>query len=499
MPGYILAIDQGTTGSTVVVLGSDARIVGKATTEFPQHYPKPGWVEHDLDDIWTSVLRSLAGALAESHVDAARCEAIGITNQRETTVVWDRVTGEPIHRAIVWQDRRTADRCRALAAAGHEELFADRAGLVLDPYFSGTKIAWILDAVPGARAKAKAGDLCFGTIDSWLVYRLTGGAVHITDATNASRTLLYDLRSGAWDEELASHVDVPIAMLPEVRGCAEIYGKTRGVPGLPDGIPIAGIAGDQQAALFGQTCFEVGDAKCTYGTGAFLLMNTGNVAVRSRARLLTTVAWRIAGETTYALEGSAFIAGAAVQWLRDGLGILKRASDVEAKAREVLDADGVVFVPALAGLGAPHWDPDARGTICGITRGTTAAHLCRATLDGIAAQIVDLADAMATDAGRPLARLRVDGGAAANDLLMQIEADLLGAHVDRPRSVETTALGAAYLAGLGVGLFENLGAIVAAHRIEKTFAPQIADAEREARMAQWRSAVRRARSEMGAA
>ncbi|MBC7173986.1 MAG: glycerol kinase GlpK, partial [Polyangiaceae bacterium] len=353
MPGYILAIDQGTTGSTVVVLGGDARVVGKATTEFPQHYPKPGWVEHDLEDIWASVLRSLSSVFAESRVDPLRCEAIGITNQRETTVVWDRKTGEPIHRAIVWQDRRTADHCRALRASGHEPLFSERTGLVLDPYFSGTKIAWILDAVPGARAKAASGDLCFGTIDSWLVYRLTGGKIHITDATNASRTLLYDLRVGSWDEELASLIDVPTAMLPEVRGSAEVYGTTHGVPGLPDGIPIAGIAGDQQAALFGQTCFGVGDAKCTYGTGAFLLMNTGMTPVQSSAKLLTTVAWRIRGETTYALEGSAFIAGAAVQWLRDGLGILKHASEVEHRAREVFDADGVVFVPALSGLGAP--------------------------------------------------------------------------------------------------------------------------------------------------
>ncbi len=499
MPGYILAIDQGTTGSTVVVLGGDARIVGKATTEFPQHYPKPGWVEHDLEEVWASVLRSLSGALRESRVDPMRCEAIGITNQRETTVVWDRLTGEPIHRAIVWQDRRTAERCRELEADGRGPLFADRTGLVLDPYFSGTKIAWILDAVPGARAKAKAGDLCFGTIDSWLVYRLTGGAVHVTDATNASRTLLYDLRKGDWDGELASYLDVPTRVLPEVRGCAEVYGRTRGVPGLPDGIPIAGIAGDQQAALFGQTCFEVGDAKCTYGTGAFLLMNTGTAAVHSRTKLLTTVAWRLGDETTYALEGSAFIAGAAVQWLRDGLGLVKHASEIEARAREVEDAGGVVFVPALAGLGAPHWDPEARGMLYGMTRGTNAAHICRATLDGIAAQIVDLASAMASDAGRPLARLRVDGGAAANDLLMQIQADLLGAHVDRPSSVETTALGAAYLAGLGVGMFESQRAIVAAHRIEMTFAPRIDGREREARMAQWRSAVRRARSEMGAA
>lgn len=499
MSGYILAIDQGTTGSTVAVIGADGHIVGKATTEFPQHYPKPGWVEHELDEIWSSVLRSVSSVFSSTGVDPMRCEGIGITNQRETTVIWDRLGGEPLHRAIVWQDRRTAERCRALDAAGYEALFMERTGLVIDPYFSGTKIAWILDAVPGARAKAKAGDVCFGTIDSWLVHRLTGGAVHITDVTNASRTLLYDLRKGEWDEELASYLDVPLGVLPEIRGCAEVYGKTRAVPGLPDGIPIAGIAGDQQAALFGQACFDVGDAKCTYGTGAFLLMNTGATAVSSRARLLTTVAWRIGGETTFALEGSAFIAGAAVQWLRDGLGLVERASEIEARALEVEDAGGVVFVPALSGLGAPHWDPEARGLLYGMTRGTNAAHICRATLDGIAAQIVDLATAMVSDAGRPITRLRVDGGAAANDLLMQIQADLLGTHVDRPSSIETTALGAAYLAGLGVGLFDSQRAITAAHRIEKTFAPRLDPGGREARMTQWRAAIRRARSETGAA
>jgi glycerol kinase len=500
MPGYILAIDQGTTGSTVVVLGHDARIVGKATTEFPQHYPKPGWVEHDLGEIWSSVLRSIDTVFRETGIAPTDIAAIGITNQRETTVLWDRRTGEPLHRAIVWQDRRTADRCRALVKAGHEVLFEERAGLLLDPYFSGTKIAFILDEVDRDRTRARGGDVAFGTIDSWLVNKLTGGAVHVTDATNASRTLLYDLRKGTWDEELASILGVPMQVLPEVRGCAEVYGKTKGVPGLPDGIPIAGMAGDQQAALFGQTCFAVGDAKCTYGTGAFLLMNTGTWAVRSKSRMLTTVAWKLGDVTTYALEGSAFIAGAAVQWLRDGLGILKSASEIEAKAREVEDSGGVVFVPALAGLGAPYWDPGARGLLYGITRGTTAAHLCRATLEGIASQIVDLADAMASDAGRPLARLRVDGGAAENDLLMQIQADLLGTVVDRPGSVETTALGAAYLAGLGVGLFDGQGAIVRAHRIDKSFAPGISGEERASRMTEWRSAVRRARSsDMGSA
>jgi glycerol kinase len=493
MGRHLLAIDQGTTGSTVVVLSDDARILGKATREFAQHYPKPGEVEHDLVDIEASIAGALVDAYAAAGVAPGECAGIGITNQRETTVVWDRATGAPIHRAIVWQDRRTADRCAALRAAGHEALFRSRTGLVLDPYFSGTKLAWILDAVPGARARAERGELAFGTIDSWLVWRLSGGAVHVTDATNASRTLLLDLHTGHWDTQLAALLDVPLAVLPEVRSSSEVYAHTRGFPGLPDGIPVAGIAGDQQAALFGQACFAPGEAKCTYGTGAFLLLNTGARAVPSTHGLLTTIAWRIGGQTTYALEGSAFIAGAAVQWLRDGLGIIRSASEVEALAAKVDSAGDVVFVPALAGLGAPHWDPHARGLITGITRDTTAAHLARATLEGIAFQIADLVEAMERDAGAPLGRLRVDGGAAANALLMQFQADVLGAPIDRPRSVETTALGAAYLAGLAVGVFADLDAVKRAHRVARAFAPEMEPAERKRRLAGWQDAVRRSR------
>ncbi|MCA9532400.1 MAG: glycerol kinase GlpK [Myxococcales bacterium] len=499
MSGFILSIDQGTTGSTVVVLSEDARVLGRANREFAQHYPKPGWVEHDLGEIWRSVTEASAEALARAEVQGHDCLAIGITNQRETTVVWDRKTGQPIHRAIVWQDRRTASACEALRDAGHLPLFRARTGLVLDPYFSGTKVAHILDTVPGARARAEAGELAFGTIDSWLVNRLTAGEVHVTDATNASRTLLFDIHRGAWDAELAGLLRVPMAMLPEVRSCSEVYGVTKGVPAMPDGIPIAGMAGDQQAALFGQTCFEVGDAKCTYGTGAFILMNTGKTPVPSEHGLLTTVAWRLGDETFYALEGSAFIAGAAVQWLRDGLGVIASAADIEARAREVESAGDVVFVPALAGLGAPHWDPHARGLIYGLTRDTNVAHLCRATLDGIAYQIMDLVRAMEQDAGASLARLRVDGGACNNDLLMQFQCDMLNAPVDRPVMTDTTALGAAYLAGLGVGLFANLDAIRAAHAVDRSFEPTMAAEERAERDARWQDAVRRARSDRGAA
>ena len=497
MPAYILSIDQGTTGSTVMVLSTDARVLGRANREFAQHFPASGWVEHDLDEIWESVEGALADSLAAAGVEGADCKAIGITNQRETTVVWDRATGEPIHRAIVWQDRRTAARCRELKERGLEPLFRERTGLVLDPYFSGTKVAWILDHVEGARARAEAGELAFGTIDSWLVHRISAGAVHITDVTNASRTLLYDIGEDRWDEELASYLEVPMSLLPEVRGCSEIYAETKGLAGLPDGVPIAGIAGDQQAALFGQGCYAIGDVKCTYGTGAFILMNTGAEKVPSKHGLLTTIAWRIGDETVYALEGSAFIAGAAVQWLRDGLGLIESSSDIEEKAREVESSGDVVFVPALAGLGAPYWDPDARGLISGLSRDTTAAHLARAALEGIAFQVADLVSAMMSDSEGGMGRLRVDGGAAKNNLMMQFQADILGAEVDRPELVETTALGAAYLAGLAVGVFADLDAIRAAHRIETTFAPTMDAATRAQHLQRWHTAVRRTRSEMG--
>jgi len=495
MARHLLALDQGTTGSTVVILSDAGRILGKATHEFAQHFPQPGWVEHDLSEIGASIDAALADAYIAAGVPASECVGIGITNQRETTVVWDRATGVPIHRAIVWQDRRTAARCEELRAAGHETLFRDKTGLVLDPYFSGTKIEWILDAVPGARARAERGELAFGTIDSWLVWRLSSGAVHVTDATNASRTLVYDIHKGLWDDQLAATLRIPLALLPEVRSCSEIYAHTKSARGLPDGIPIAGMAGDQQAALFGQTCFAVGDAKCTYGTGAFLLMNTGSKAVPSTHGLVTTIAWRLGDVTTYALEGSSFIAGAAVQWLRDGLGIIRSASEVEALARQVDSAGDVMFVPALAGLGAPYWDPYARGLIAGISRDTKAAHLARAALEGIAFQIADLVEAMAQDSGTPLIRLRVDGGASANALLMQFQADVLGAPIDRPRSVETTALGAAYLAGLAVGVFRGLDDVTKAHHIEHTFTPQMQKTDRDGHLARWRRAVARAKSE----
>ncbi|MEC7525100.1 MAG: glycerol kinase GlpK [Myxococcota bacterium] len=495
MARHLLAIDQGTTGSTVVVLGEDGKVLGKANREFRQHFPRSGWVEHDLEEIWASIVGSLADALRAAGVRGEDCAGIGITNQRETTVVWDRETGEAVHRAIVWQDRRTASRCQELKKDGREDLFRARTGLVLDPYFSGTKAEWILENVDGARARAEAGELAFGTIDSWLVWRLSRGAAHVTDVTNASRTLLYDIHRGVWDEELCGLLHVPMGMLPEVRSCSEVYAKTSGVPGLPDGTPIAGIAGDQQAALFGQTCFEVGDVKSTYGTGAFILMNTGAEAVASKNGLLTTVAWKIGDQTVYALEGSAFIAGAAVQWLRDGLGLIGRSADVEALAEKADDSGGVVFVPALVGLGAPHWDPDARGLIWGLGRDTTAAHLARATLEGVAFQIADLLRAMEADSGREMRRLRVDGGASQNALLMQFQADILDAEVDRPGNVETTALGAAYLAGLAVGVFSDLSAVREAHRIERTFSPAMDASARRAHLDRWTRAVARARSE----
>ncbi|MDH5670556.1 MAG: glycerol kinase GlpK [Myxococcales bacterium] len=499
MARFLLAIDQGTTGSTAMVVSESAEVLGRASQEFPQHFPEPGLVEHDADEIWASVEVAIRGALEAASVTASDCAGIGITNQRETTLLWERASGKAIARAIVWQDRRTAASCAELRKAGHEALFRERTGLVLDPYFSGTKIEWLLDHVPGARARAEAGELAFGTIDSFLVHRLSGGALHLTDATNASRTLLYDIREGRWDRELMALLRVPEALLPEVRPSSEVYGHTRDLEVLPDGIPIAGIAGDQQAALFGQTCFQVGDAKCTYGTGAFLLMNTGERAVASDHGLLTTVAWRIGDATTYALEGSAFVAGSAVQWLRDQLGLIEKASDVEALAARVPSSEGVVFVPALTGLGAPHWDPDARGLICGLTRGSSAAHIARATLEGIAFQITDLVEAMAQDAGRPLSRLRVDGGASNNALLMQFQADLLAAAIDRPSCVETTALGAAYLAGLAVGIFDSQDTVAKVHRIERCFEPTMAEAAREEHRARWREAVARARTAQGAA
>src|SRR5580692_905101 len=428
----ILAIDQGTTGTTALVVSLEGRTLGRSTVEFPQHFPRPGWVEHVAAEIWASVEAAVRGALAAAGIEPAAIAAVGITNQRETTLLWDRATGQPIANAIVWQCRRTADVCEALKKAGHEPKVHEKTGLVLDAYFSGTKIAWLLDHVAGARDKAARGELAFGTIDSFLVHRLTGGDVHVTDVTNASRTLCMNLARGEWDDEMCSLLSVPKSVLPRIVGSAEEVGRTRGVGFLPDGVPITGIAGDQQAALFGQACFDEGDAKCTYGTGAFVLMNIGDRPTLSDRGLLTTVAWRVAGKTVYALEGSSFVAGAAVQWLRDGLGLIRSAGEVEALARTVASSEGVTFVPALAGLGAPHWDQGARGSIAGLTRATTRAHLARATLEGIAFQVNDLLRAMTLDARRSIRRLRVDGGAAANDLLMQFQADVAEVPIDRP-------------------------------------------------------------------
>ncbi len=497
MAETILAIDQGTTGTTVLLLDTEARVLGRATVPVPQHFPRPGQVEHDGEEIWSTVVEAIAGALAGSNRSGAEVRAIGITNQRETTLLWDRATGSPVHRAIVWQDRRTAPECDALRAKGVEPLVYERAGLLLDPYFSGTKIGWLLDHVDGARARAARGELAFGTIDTWLVHKLTGGA-HVTDVTNASRTMLLGLKSLGWDDELLAALDVPRQVLPEVVSSAGVVGVTRGVAGLPDGIPIAGIAGDQQAALFGQGCFKVGDVKCTYGTGAFVLMNVGPDPLPSKHRLLTTVGWRIPGEVAYALEGSAFIAGAAVQWLRDGLGLIRESSEIEGLARQVEDAGEVVFVPALTGLGAPYWAPRARGLISGLGRDTTRAHLARAALEGIALEIGDLVAAMSADAGAPIGSMRVDGGASANDLLMQTQADVSGTTVVRPRVLETTALGAGMLAALGAGLVGSRDDIAGALPVERSFAPGAMSEERvSALRSRWKAAVARALLEQG--
>jgi len=493
MAKHILAIDQGTTGSTALIVSSEGETLGRATNEFRQHFPKPGWVEHDTREIWASVELSVRAAIDEAKIDKKDIAAIGITNQRETTVVWNKQTKEPIYRAIVWQCRRTADVCDKLKADGHADRVREKTGLVIDAYFSATKIAWLLDNVKGARAAAEKGELAFGTMDSFLISKLTAGETHVTDVTNASRTLLCDIQKVAWDAELCKLFRVPENMLPKIVGSAEVVAHTKGVSFLPDGIPISGIAGDQQAALFGQACFEEGDAKCTYGTGAFALMNIGKTSRMSTHGLVTTIAWKVGGEVTYALEGSAFIAGAAVQWLRDGLGIIKAASDVEALARQVETSDGCVFVPALAGMGAPHWDQDARGTITGITRGTTAAHLARATLEGIAFQVADLLIAMTKDAARPIARLRVDGGAAKNDLLMQFQADVLGVLVERPRDVESTGRGAAMLAAVGAGLAKPADAAKLVKK-DRDFSPQIAESERAAHLDRWHLAVKKARA-----
>jgi glycerol kinase len=490
---YILALDQGTTSSRAIVFDHDAAIVAVGQQEFQQIFPRPGWVEHDPSEIWATQIAVAIQALGRAHLRPRDIAAIGITNQRETTVVWDRETGNPVYNAIVWQDRRTADFCDRLKGGGHEEFIRERTGLVIDAYFSGSKVAWILDNVAGARARAEAGKLAFGTIDSWLVWKLTSGATHITDVSNASRTLLFNINTLKWDEDLLALLGVPASMLPDVRPSSEVYGRVSTTLGVGD-VPVAGIAGDQQAALFGQMCVSPGLTKNTYGTGCFLLQNTGERPVPSQHRLLSTVAWQVGSKTMYALEGSVFIGGAVVQWLRDGLGIIKKSSDVEALASSVADNGGVYVVPAFAGLGAPHWDPYARGTIVGITRGTTAGHIARAAVESIAFQVADLLDAMRSDSGIEVTELRVDGGAAANDALLQYQADLLGVAVVRPKVTETTALGAAYLAGLAVGFWESTDALARHWRADRRFEPSMPAPQAAACRADWHQALSRSKN-----
>jgi len=489
---YILALDQGTTSSRAVVFDQNANIVAVGQREFQQIFPRPGWVEHDPNEIWATQIAVATEALGRAHLRPRDIAAIGITNQRETTVVWDRETGAPVYNAIVWQDRRTADFCDRLKQEGHEDFVRQRTGLVIDAYFSGSKVAWILDNVPGARAKAEAGKLAFGTIDSWLVWQLTSDATHITDVTNASRTMLFNINTLQWDEDLLRLLRIPASMLPQVKPSSAVYGRVSTSLGVAD-VPIAGIAGDQQAALFGQMCLSPGMAKNTYGTGCFLLQNTGERPAVSRNRLVSTVAWQVGGKTMYALEGSAFIGGAVVQWLRDGLGIIAKSSDVVELAKSVPDNGGVYLVPAFSGLGAPHWDPYARGTIVGITRGTTAGHIARAAIESIAFQVADLLSAVKDDAGIDLPELRVDGGAAVNDALLQFQADLLGVTVVRPQVTETTALGAAYLAGLAVGFWDSTETLARHWRVDKRFEPSQAASHSAARRAEWHEALNRSK------
>ena len=489
---HILAIDAGTTSSRAILFDHSGAVRGVAQREFTQHFPGPGLVEHDAEEIWTSQLACVQEVLDSAGVPAARVAAIGITNQRETTVLWERATGRPVAPAIVWQDRRTADACAKLVADGREELLAARTGLVADSYFSATKLAWLLDHVPHARARAEQGELCFGTIDSWLIFKLTGGATHATEVSNAARTLLFDINRLDWDDELCALFGVPRAVLPVVHSSSEVIAKV--AAGLPlAGVPIAGVLGDQQAALFGQSCFEAGLAKCTYGTGCFLLANIGAEPHASKHRLLTTVGWRMGGSVRYAFEGAVFVGGAVVQWLRDGLGIVTSADEVEALAGSVPHSDGVVLVPAFTGLGAPHWDPHARGTMCGITRGTTKAHVARAALESIALQVADVVDCIDEDRGEALTELHVDGGASRNDLLMQIQADLIGRPVVRGTVTETTALGAARAAGLAVGFWSGLDAFAETAAVDRRFEPGAGGAEVARLRARWREAVARSR------
>ena len=489
MEQYIMSLDAGTTSNRCIIFDHEGQIRASAQQEFPQYYPHPGWVEHNADEIWSTQLAVIHQAMEQGSISAAEIAAIGITNQRETTIVWDKSTGEPVCPAIVWQCRRTAEYCDELRQRGFADIIRRKTGLVLDAYFSATKLKWILDNVPGAREKAESGLLLFGTVDSWLIWKLTGGKVHATDYSNASRTMLFDIHRLCWDEELLTLMGIPAAMLPEVRPTSGVFGETDPAL-LGAAVPIAGAAGDQQAALFGQSCFNPGDAKNTYGTGCFLLLNTGAQPVDSTNGLITTIAWGMEGKITYALEGSIFTAGAAVQWLRDELGLISSASETESLARAVPDTNGCYVVPAFTGLGAPYWDAYARGIICGLTRGVSKNHLVRATLESIAYQVCDVVAAMSADANLPFSGLRVDGGASANDFLMQAQADLLGIPVLRPDSVESTALGAAYLAGLGVGFWRSRESLSPVSLT--TFAPSITPEERQNRLGGWRLAVKRA-------
>lgn len=489
---YVIALDQGTTSSRSIVFDKHGAIKAMAAMEFPQHYPRPGWVEHDPYDIWASQSATLTEVMGKGNLSRREIAAIGVTNQRETTIVWDRKTGEPVYPAIVWQDRRTAAFCENLKREGLEPLFSAKTGLRLDPYFSGTKLRWILDNVDGVRKRAERGELAFGTVDSWLVWKLTGGAVHVTDISNASRTLLLNIHTGEWDDELLEILKIPRPLLPEVRSCSEVYGEVE-ADLHPSGVPIAGMAGDQQAALFGQACFRPGMAKNTYGTGCFLLMQTGEKVIPSKNNLLTTVAWKIGERTEYALEGSVFIGGAVVKWLRDELQLIRRAGECDELAVTVKDSGGLFIVPAFAGLGAPHWDPYARGICIGITRGTNRAHFCRAALESIAFQCYDLIVAMEKDSGIALQELRVDGGASRSAPLLQFQSDLLQVPVIRPQCVESTALGAASLAGLAVGFWESMEAIERHRQVDRTFTPQVDRDHLEPLKQGWQRAVERSR------
>ena len=492
MKEFILALDQGTTSSRAIVFDHNGLPVATAQKEFTQYYPKPGWVEHDPDEIWSTQAGVALEAITKAGLESVNIAAIGITNQRETTLVWNKKTGKPVYNAIVWQDRRTADFCDKLKSDGHSSKILEKTGLIIDAYFSVTKVKWILDNVKDARKLAEEGQLVFGTIDTWLVWNLTRGQLHVTDVSNASRTMLFNIHTLKWDEELLRIFNIPSAMLPEVRSSSEIYGKTVGQ--FATSIPVAGIAGDQQAALFGQMCIEPGMVKNTYGTGCFMMMNIGNKPIQSTSKLLTTIAWRIGNDTQYALEGSIFIAGAVVQWLRDGLGIIKKSGDVEKLAAKVKDSEGVYFVPAFAGLGAPHWNQHARGTLVGLTRGSTSAHIARAALDSIAYQTLEVLLAMQKDSGIDIRELRVDGGATVNNQLMQFQSDLLQTKVVRPKITETTALGTAYLAGLAVNYWSNISEIRQQWQIDRTFSPQIEESETHSLIKGWHRAVNAAKA-----